>query len=128
MGVKTTLIAGPSNLQVERGLKIIKVKTSDEMFNAVKKSLPVDVVCTAAVSDFKPSLYQKNKIKKNNTKKTINLDETVDILNYISKNNQNRPKLVIGFSAETEKLLKFKNKIKNKNADWIIANDVSKKI
>ena len=129
MGVKTTLIAGPSNLQVEKGLKIIKVKTSDEMFNAVKKNLPVDVaVCTAAVSDFKPSLYQKNKIKKNNTKETINLDETVDILNYISKNNQNRPKLVIGFSAETEKLLQnSKIKLKNKNADWIIANDVSKK-
>ena len=53
MGIKTTLIAGPSNLQVEKGLKIIKVKTSDEMFNAVKKNLPVDVaVCTAAVSDF----------------------------------------------------------------------------
>ena len=99
------------------------------MFNAVKKNLPVDVaVCTAAVSDFKPSLYQKNKIKKNNTKETINLDETVDILNYISKNNQNRPKLVIGFSAETEKLLQnSKIKLKNKNADWIIANDVSKK-
>ena len=65
MGIKTTLIAGPSNLQVEKGLKIIKVKTSDEMFNAVKKNLPVDVaVCTAAVSDFKPSILHKNKIKK----------------------------------------------------------------
>ena len=56
------------------------------------------------------------------------MDETVDILNYIGKNNQNRPKLVIGFSAETEKLLQnSKIKLKNKNADWIIANDVSKK-
>jgi len=129
MGVKTTLIAGPSNLQIEKGLKVIKVKTSDQMFNAVKKSLPVDVaVCTAAVSDFKPSTFRKNKIKKNKSKERIDLDGTIDILNYIGKNNQYRPKLVIGFSAETEKLLhNSKIKLKNKNADWIIANDVSKK-
>ena len=129
MGVKTTLIAGPSNLQIEKGLKVIKVKTSDEMFNAVKKSLPVDVaVCTAAVSDFKPSTFRKNKIKKNKSKERIDLDGTIDILNYIGKNNQYRPKLVVGFSAETEKLLhNSKIKLKNKNADWIIANDVSKK-
>ena len=69
MGVKTTLIAGPSNLQVEKGLKIIRVKTSDEMFSAVKKNLPVDVaVCTAAVSDFKPSKFQRNKMKKKTSK------------------------------------------------------------
>ena len=54
-GINTTLIAGPSNLQLEKGLKIIKVKTADEMFKKVKNNLPVDVVvCTAAVSDFKP--------------------------------------------------------------------------
>ena len=129
MGVKTTLIAGPSNLQIEKGLKIVKVKTSDEMFRAVKKYLPVDVaVCTAAVSDFKPSMFEKNKIKKDKVKETLNLDGTKDILNYIGKNNQHRPKLVIGFSAETENLLQnSKVKLKNKNADWIIANDVSKK-
>ena len=129
MGVKTTLISGPSNLQIEKGLKVIKVKTSDQMFSAVKKSLPVDVaVCTAAVSDLKPSTFQKNKIKKNKIKKNIDLNSTIDILNYIGKNNQYRPKLVIGFSAETEKLLyNSKIKLKNKNADWIIANDVSKK-
>lgn len=129
MGVKTTLIVGPSSIQVEKGLRIIKVKTSNEMFNAVKKCLPVDVaVCAAAVSDFKPSTFQKNKIKKDKTKESIDLDGTIDILNYIGKNNQHRPKLVVGFSAETEKLLyNSKMKLKNKNADWIIANDVSKK-
>ncbi len=129
MGVKTTLIAGPSNLQAEKGLRIIKVNTSDEMFNAVKKNLPVDVaVCTAAVSDLKPSTFQKNKIKKNQLKEKIDFNGTIDILNYLGKNNQHRPKLVIGFSAETEKLLRnSKIKLKDKNADWIIANDVSKK-
>ena len=129
LGVRTTLVAGPSNLQFEKGLKIIKVKTADEMFKAVKKNLPVDVaICTAAVSDFKPSEFKKNKIKKNERKKNLILNNTVDILDYIGKNNQHRPKLVVGFSAETEKILQnSKNKLKNKNADWIIANDVSKK-
>ncbi len=128
-GIKTTLIAGPSNLQMEKGLKIINVKTSDEMFKAVKKNLPVDVaVCTAAVSDFKPSIFQKNKIKKSKEKENLILDNTIDILDYIGKNNQYRPKLVVGFSAETERILhNSKNKLKNKNADWIVANDVSKK-
>ena len=128
MGIKTTLIAGPSNIQKEKGLKIIKVKTSDEMFNAVKKNLPVDVaVCTAAVSDFKPSNFHKNKIKKIK-KRNLVLDGTIDILNYIGKNNQYRPKLVIGFLLKLKNFYKIqKTKLKNKNADWIIANDVSKK-
>ena len=129
LGFKTTLVAGPSNLQKEKGLKIIKVKTSDQMFKAVKNSLPVDVaVCTAAVSDFKPTIVKKNKIKKSDKKENILLDKTVDILNYLGKNNYHRPKLVVGFSAETENLMKnSRNKLKNKNADWIIANDVSMK-
>ena len=128
-GFNTTLIAGPSNIQKEKGLKIIKVKTSDEMLKAVKKTLPVDVaVCAAAVSDFKPESFNKEKMKKNNKKENLALNHTVDILNYIGKNNQHRPKLVVGFSAETEDLIQnSKNKLKNKNADWIIANDVSKK-
>ena len=125
-GINTTLIAGPSNLQLEKGLKIIKVKTADEMFKKVKNNLPVDVVvCTAAVSDFKPLSSKENKIKKKaNKKENIIFENTVDILNYIGKNNRFRPKLVIGFSAETENLIKnSKSKLKNKNADWIIAND-----
>tara|TARA_B100001559_G_scaffold318334_1_gene325320 strand:+ start:782 stop:2008 length:1227 start_codon:yes stop_codon:yes gene_type:complete len=128
-GIKTTLIAGPSNLQTEKGLKIIRVKTADEMFKAVKNNLPVDVaVCTAAVSDFKPIIFYKNKIKKSKKKENLMLDNTVDILDYIGKNNRHRPRLVVGFSAETDKILQnSKIKLKNKNADWIIANDVSKK-
>ena len=99
------------------------------MFNAVKNNLQVDVaVCTAAVSDFKPSKFKKNKIKKNQVEENLTLNSTVDILDFIGKNNHFRPKLVIGFSAETEKVIQnSKSKLKNKNADWIIANDVSKK-
>ena len=81
------------------------------------------------LSDFKPLSSKENKIKKkSNKKENIIFENTVDILNYIGKNNRYRPKLVIGFSAETENLIKnSKSKLKNKNADWIIANDVSKK-
>ena len=129
LGVKTTLVAGPSNIHKEKSFKVIKVKTSDEMFKAVRKSLPVDVaVCTAAVTDFKPTSINSNKLKKDDLIKKLELNNTVDILNYLGKNNRHRPKLVVGFSAETQNLIQnSKIKLKNKNADWIIANDVSKK-
>ncbi len=129
LGVKTTLVAGPSNIHKEKSFKVIKVKTSDEMYKAVRKSLPVDVaVCTAAVTDFKPATINSNKLKKDDFIKKLELNNTVDILNFLGKNNRHRPKLVVGFSAETQNLIQnSKVKLKNKNADWIIANDVSKK-
>ena len=128
-GIKTILIAGPSNLQPVKGLKTVHVKTSEEMFKAVKKNLPTDVaVCTAAVSDFKPRKIQKSKIKKGNTYKNLILEKTNDILDFLGKNNMHRPKLVVGFSAETENLIaNSKIKMKNKNSDIIIANDISRK-
>ena len=128
-GIKTILIAGPSNLQPIKGLKIVHVKTSEEMLKAVKKNLPTDVaVCTAAVSDFKPQKTQKSKIKKGNTYKNLILEKTNDILDFLGKNNMYRPKLVVGFSAETENLIaNSKIKMKNKNSDVIIANDISRK-
>ena len=127
-GVKTILIAGPSNLQPVKGLKTVHVKTSEEMFKAVKKNLPTDVaVCTAAVSDFKPQKIQKSKIKKGNNYKNLILEKTNDILDFLGKNNMHRPKLVVGFSAETENLIaNSKIKMKNKNSDIIIANDISR--
>ena len=74
-GVKTTLIAGPSDLNSVLGLKIIKVKTAKEMLNEVKKLLPVDIaVCAAAISDFKPSFPLKKKNKK--TLKSLDLIKT----------------------------------------------------
>ena len=78
------------------------------MFNVVKKSLPVDIaVCAAAVADFKPAKKSSNKLKKDQiTLKSIKVEENKDILEYISKNNKHRPKLVVGFSAETENLNK----------------------
>ena len=130
LGIKTTLIIGPSNLVAQKDIKTKKIVTAKEMFNEVKKSLPVDVaVCTAAVSDFKPVTKNKNKIKKDQDDiKSINLEKNKDILEYLSKSNKHRPKLVVGFSAETENLNKNSIlKMKNKNCDLIIANDVSEK-
>ena len=130
LGIKTKLIAGPSNLLSSKDLKIKKIVSAKQMMNEVKKSLPVDIaVCAAAVSDFKPINKSKNKIKKNISNiDNIKLEKNPDILNYLSKNNKARPKIVVGFSAETENVIQnSKIKIKEKYCDLIIANDVSKK-
>jgi phosphopantothenoylcysteine decarboxylase / phosphopantothenate---cysteine ligase len=98
------------------------------MLNEVKKALPVDIaICVAAVSDFKPSLKNKKKIKKDNINvKSINFVKNNDILEYIAKNNKHRPRLVAGFSAETGNLIKNSIiKMKKKHCDLIFANDVS---
>ena len=98
------------------------------MFKETQKNLPVDVaIFSAAVADFKISKKKNKKIKKQD-ELIIKLEKNVDILNYISNHNSMRPKLVIGFAAETNDLKKNAlKKLKNKNCDWIIANDVSKK-
>ena len=130
LGIKTTLIIGPSNLISQKDIKTKKVTTADEMFNAVKKTLPVDVaVCAAAVSDFKPVRKSKNKLKKKqNHFRSIEIEENKDIVEYLGKNNKCRPKLVVGFSAETENVDKNSIlKMQKKNIDLIVANDVSKK-
>ncbi len=130
LGIQTTLITGPSNLIHQKDIKTKKVITANEMFDEVKKTLPVDVaVCAAAVSDYKPIHKNKNKIKKKqNNFKSIDLEENKDIVEYLSKNNKYRPKLVIGFSAEIENVNKNSiSKMRKKNCDLIIANDVSKK-
>ena len=124
-GVETTLISGPSTLKKPENVNIIKVESADQMFIETKKNLPVDIaVFAAAVTDFKPTIYETKKIKKNTL--NLNFKRNVDILEFISKKNLQRPKLVIGFAAETDDILKFaKEKKNNKYCDWIIANDVS---
>ncbi len=124
-GVKTTLISGPSKLKKPENVKIVKVESADQMYKETKKNLPVDIaVCTAAVTDFKPEKYEKIKIKKNNI--NINFKRNIDILEFLSKNNSQRPRLVIGFAAETNDIIKFAKEKRNKKyCDWIIANDIS---
>jgi len=130
LGIKTKLIIGPSNLVFSKDLKIKNITSAKEMMGEVKKSLPADIaVCAAAVSDYKPITKSKNKIKKNDKNfSKIDLEKNADILDFLSKNNKARPRIVVGFSAETENIIQnSKLKIKEKYCDLIIANDVSKK-
>ena len=127
-GFETTLISGQTDLDPLSGLNFIKVETAQEMFDETLKNLPADVaVFTAAVADYKITNYENTKIKKKE-KFNLSLEKNIDILDNISKHNSLRPKLTIGFAAETNDL--FKNslkKLEEKNCDWIIANDVSDK-
>jgi len=127
-GFETTLISGPTNLKAEKGINFIKVETADQMFKATQNSLPADVaIFSAAVGDFKIKEKNKNKIKKENYV-NLNLEKNIDIINYVSNHNSFRPKLVIGFAAETNDIINSaKKKLIQKNCDWIIANDVSNK-
>ena len=124
-GVETTLISGPSILKKPQNVNIIRVESADQMYIETKKALPVDIaVCTAAITDFKPTKYEAKKIKKNNL--NLNFKRNIDILEFLSKNNLQRPRLVVGFAAETNDILKLAKEKKNKKyCDWIVANDVS---
>ena len=130
LGVKTTLVAGPTSINFSKDINVKKITNADEMMNTVQKLLPVDVaVCAAAVVDFKPKNKNKQKIKKNSLEfSALSLEKNKDILEYLGKNNKLRPKLVVGFSAETENLIdNSTQKLKQKYCDMIVANDVSKK-
>jgi len=127
-GFDTTLISGPTNLKVNSDINLIKVETADEMFKATQNNLPTDVaIFSAAVADFKINEIKKEKIKKEHYI-NLSLEKNVDILNYVSNHNSLRPKLVIGFAAETNNLEQnSKKKLMDKNCDWIISNDVANK-
>ncbi len=126
-GFNTTLIAGPTKLKDLENINLIKVNSGFEMMEQVKKNLPSDVaILSAAVSDFIPDIKSDQKIKKKEKEINLKLKRNIDILDYISKHNSLRPKLVIGFAAETQSLEEnSKKKLLNKNCDWIIGNDVS---
>ena len=127
-GFNTTLISGPTNLKTPEGVKIINVNSADEMFEKTVETLPVHVaVFAAAVADFRMKEIYYDKIKKGNFEK-LEVQKNKDILDYTSKHNSLRPKLVIGFAAETKNLEEnSKKKLNEKNCDWIIANNVSNK-
>ena len=127
-GFETTLISGETNLNPINGVKFIKVKTAEEMFIETLNNLPTDVaVFSAAIVDYKVKNYKNEKIKKKDNLNLI-LEKNIDILAHISNHNSLRPKLTIGFAAETNNL--YENSLKKlevKNCDWIVANDVSDK-
>ena len=126
-GFDTTLISGPTHLEIDEDINLIRVETAEEMFQATLTNLPTDVaVFSAAVSDYKVKEKSEIKIKKQDNL-NLNLEKNVDILNYVSNHNSLRPGLVIGFAAETNNLESYAiKKLNEKNCDWIIANDVSK--
>ena len=129
LGANVNLVLGPSKETIPTGINIINIETAKEMLIQIKKLKNIDIaICAAAVSDWTIDKPSTNKIKKQNINKPVlNLSLNPDILEYISNKNDNRPKLVIGFAAETNNLIKnAKEKLKKKNCDWIVANDVSK--
>ena len=124
-GFDTTLISGPTNLEPNDNLKLIKVKTGEEMHKKTMELLPCDLaIFTAAVSDFKIKKFNKEKIKKNKDQ-SFDLDLNPDILELVSKSNK-KPKIVVGFAAESENLFdNARSKLEKKGCDLIVANDVS---
>ena len=127
-GFETTLISGPTNLNPPFGINLVKVNSAEEMFNATINNLPVDVaIFSAAVGDYRAANKKKEKIKKKENM-SLDLEQNVDIISHISKHNSLRPKIVIGFAAETNNLVENSlKKLQQKKCDWIIANDISDK-
>lgn len=130
MGAETILISGPTHLPDPADVKVIHVETAREMLQAARNAMPVDIaVCAAAVADWRVSLEADQKIKKKKGQKSpplIELVENPDILKTLSKPGPDRPRLVLGFAAETENVVpNAQKKLKDKGCDWVIANDVS---
>ncbi len=129
LGAATTLVSGPTHEQDPPGVDTVHVVTGRDMLAACLDALPVDAaVCAAAVSDWRPAKPRPGKIKKDAGKKApaLALVENPDILATLGGAGNRRPRLVIGFAAETESVIEnAAAKLKTKGCDWIVANDVS---
>jgi len=127
-GAQTSLVSGPVSLAPPAGVKLMRVNTAREMLAACEAALPADVlVMAAAVADWRPDIIANSKIKKSTDRVVplIKLVENPDILATLARHAQ-RPRLVIGFAAETDDVVENAiAKRSRKGADWIIANDVS---
>ncbi len=124
-GAKVILVSGPTNLDPPPNLKFIKIESALEMFNKIKNISNIDLgIFTAAVSDFRNKNINKSKIKKN---KNLNLSlvKNIDILENIGKNKKLRPKYLVGFAAETGSINYAKKKLKDKNCDMIVYNNIN---
>ncbi|GJM02474.1 MAG: phosphopantothenate synthase [Rhodomicrobium sp.] len=129
-GATVTLISGPTKLAQPEGVTFVEVETARDMRDAVLAYLPVNIaICAAAVADWRVKKAPDQKMKKSNDGlPELSLTENPDILAALSKKGEERPDLVIGFAAETEKVIEHaKAKRDKKGCDWIIANDVSAK-
>jgi phosphopantothenoylcysteine decarboxylase/phosphopantothenate--cysteine ligase len=127
LGAEVTLVSGPTALPTPAGVVRVDVESAREMLAACEAALPADIaVCVAAVADWRPAAAGEQKIKKDgNAAQPIALVENPDILATLSKHAR-RPRLVIGFAAETNDLeAHAQAKLARKGCDWIVANDVS---
>jgi phosphopantothenoylcysteine decarboxylase/phosphopantothenate--cysteine ligase len=128
LGATVTLVSGPVTLPDPEGVRVVKVETANEMLAAVQQALPADIaICAAAVADWRAADEAPHKLKKTGqeTEAELKLTLNPDILATISKPGPRRPRLVVGFAAETENLIEnAKAKLRTKGADWIVANDV----
>ncbi|WP_323799518.1 bifunctional phosphopantothenoylcysteine decarboxylase/phosphopantothenate synthase [Parasphingorhabdus sp.] len=126
-GARVTLVAGPVHLPTPAGVMRVDVETAIEMEKAVLDALPADVaIMVAAVADWRADSQSGQKIKKEGAAPApLKLTENPDILAGLARHDQ-RPGLLIGFAAETEKISEHaKAKLEKKSCDWIVANDVS---
>lgn len=127
LGASVTLVSGPTALPTPPGVARIDVETAREMADACRSALPVDLaVCVAAVADWRVEASEQ-KIKKGaDGTPRLTFIENPDILATLSQSNAMRPRLVVGFAAETENVIAHAQaKIARKGCDWIVANDVS---
>jgi phosphopantothenoylcysteine decarboxylase / phosphopantothenate---cysteine ligase len=127
-GALTTLVSGPTAEADPAGVAVTRVETARDMLDACRAALPVDVaVCAAAVADWRPAEAAGNKLKKSKTRApALALVENPDILASLAAAGNERPRLVVGFAAETENVIEnAQAKRAKKGADWILANDVS---
>lgn len=128
-GVAVTLVSGPTAQPDPLGVKMIHVTSADEMLKACENALPVDIaVCAAAVADWRVSQPSARKLKKTSAGEVpeLHMIENPDILAYIATHKTQRPKLVVGFAAETENVQEnAAKKLSSKGCDWIVANEVS---
>jgi phosphopantothenoylcysteine decarboxylase/phosphopantothenate--cysteine ligase len=129
LGASVTLVSGPVRLPDPKGVRVMKVESAIEMLGAVQAALPADVVvCAAAVADWTVANRATEKRKKTpgGAPPVIELAPNPDILATVSQAGPDRPRLVVGFAAETEKLMEHAaDKLARKGCDWIVANDVS---
>ncbi len=125
LGAKVILISGKTDIEKPKNVKIISASDADDFYKKTVSNLPCDVfISAAAISDWKSKKKVTEKIKKIRKEISITFKQNIDILEKISKHKK-RPKLVIGFSAETSDLItNSKKKLLKKNCDWIIANNV----
>lgn len=129
LGAAVTLVSGPTHLADPPGVDVVRIETAEEMLDACRRALPVDVaVCAAAVCDWRVAEPAADKLKKQpgGPPPSLVLMENPDTLASISAAGDLRPRLVVGFAAETSDLVaNARAKRKKKGCDWIIANDVS---